>query len=306
MKLKKIVKQLVFLSLIISIFSCESRVERSTRLNDNKVSIIYCYQNEQPSIKNNSIKILSWNIQELGQSKNDDEIKYIARLINSYDIVGVQEVVARDPRGAQTVAKIVDELNRMGNKWDYAISNPTNSPSNKMSERYAFLWKTSKVKLISKPYLDEKLADKCIREPYIAKFKLKKNTEPFYLVNFHSRVHSDMPENEIQYFSAYPDRLKSERIFILGDFNLNEKHIVWNALYDKGYKSAIVDAPTTLKRKCKKNTYFNHSIDNIYYDTKNIQLINSGRIDFVGSCRNLKKARLISDHLPVFIECNIK
>ncbi len=46
--------------------------------------------------------------------------------------------------GAQAVARLADELNRKGTKWDYVISDPTSSSAYK-TERYAFIWKTSKV-----------------------------------------------------------------------------------------------------------------------------------------------------------------
>src|SRR5690606_31627175 len=135
--------------------------------------------------------------------------------------VALQEVVAKDPAGAQAVAKIADELNRMGAKWDYRISDPTKSPSSNISERYAFLWKTSKVSLIHRAYLDRELEDIINREPYIAAFKIKGQPEPFYVINFHSRKYDERPEEEIIHFLDYPTRLKSNRIIIAGDFNLD-------------------------------------------------------------------------------------
>jgi endonuclease/exonuclease/phosphatase family metal-dependent hydrolase len=303
--MNRLIQYFFVVSLLLQ-FSCESKSSKNSKLKNIQSATLNAQETISKKSDQNSIKILTWNIQDLGQSKNNDEILTIAKIIKSYDIIAVQEVVAKDPRGAQAVAKIADNLNRMGNKWDYSISDPTKSPSGNMSERYAYFWKTSKVKLISKPFLDTELEDKCIREPYIAEFKLKNGKDSFFIVNFHSRVHSENPENEIVYFKDYPKRLNSDRIFILGDFNLNEKHIVWNDLYNSGYKSAIVNSPTTLKRNCKRNKYLNYSIDNIYYDSQNIELINSGRIDFVGECSNLSKARTISDHLPVYIDCIIR
>lgn len=303
--MNRLIQYLLVVSLLLQ-FSCESRSSKNSKLKTIQSAALNAQETISIKGDKNSIKILTWNIQNLGQSKNNDEILTIAKTIKSYDIIAVQEVVAKDPRGAQAVAKIADNLNRMGSKWDYRISDPTKSPSSNMSERYAYFWKTSKIKLISKPYLDTELEDKCIREPYIAEFKLKNGKDSFSIVNFHSRVHSENPENEIVYFKEYPERLNSDRIFILGDFNLNEKHKVWNDLYNLGYKSAIVNSPTTLKRSCKRNKYLNYAIDNIFYDTQNIELINSGKIDFVGECSNLSKARTISDHLPVYIDCIIR
>jgi len=255
--------------------------------------------------KDGSTTLTTWNIQDLGRTKNPEEILEIAKILRNFDIVALQEVVAKDPAGAQAVAKIADELNRMGAKWDYRISDPTKSPSSNISERYAFLWKTSKVSLIHRAYLDRELEDIINREPYIAAFKIKGQPEPFYVINFHSRKYDERPEEEIIHFLDYPTRLKSNRIIIAGDFNLDEKHQVWKPFYRNGIKSALQNTPTTLKLKCKNGNYKNHPIDNIYF-ASSIEMIQSGSIDFVRSCQNLEVARGISDHLPVFMEFNIK
>ena len=100
------------------------------------------------------VKLLSWNVENLGKSKSEANIIFIANTIKDYDVVALQEVVAGDG-GAQTVAKLADELNRKGSKWDYIISDPTSSSAYK-TERYAFLWKTSKVKKIGEAWLEKK------------------------------------------------------------------------------------------------------------------------------------------------------
>jgi deoxyribonuclease-1-like protein len=298
---------LLLVLLLISFSSCESRSKQNNiQKKDSSAKVINDENNKKNSRRSNfnssNLTIATWNIRDLGRTKDAEEIHQIANILRDFDIVAIQEVVAKDPAGAQAVAKIADELNRMGSKWDYSISNPTKSPSANISERYAFLWKTSKVKIINKPYLDKELEDLCFREPYIAKFKLKKAEETFYVINYHSRKHYDKPEEEIVHFKDYLDRLDSKRIFIAGDFNLNEKHEVWNPLYNLGFKPSLRNTPTTLKTKCKSNNYLNHSIDNIYYNSSHIQQIQSGTIDFVEDCDNLSNARSLSDHLPVFIE----
>lgn len=89
------------------------------------------------------VKILSWNVENLGKSKSDETIAYIAQTVKDYDIVALQEVVA-GYGGAKAVARLADELNRTGTQWDYIVSNPTTGNSYK-TERYAYLWKPSKV-----------------------------------------------------------------------------------------------------------------------------------------------------------------
>ena len=53
------------------------------------------------------VKLLSWNIENLGISKSEDEIVFISKVINDYDVVAIQEVVA-GYGGAQAVAKLAD------------------------------------------------------------------------------------------------------------------------------------------------------------------------------------------------------
>ena len=297
--MKSLLNRISLLVFVSILFSFQDRIENKKTL---KLSSNYTLNHINSDFK---LKIVTRNIKDLGRTKDEKEILEIANILRHYDVIAIQEVVAKDPAGAQAVAKIVDELNRMGSKWDYRISDPTNSPSVYMSERYAFLWKTSKVDLLTRAYLDKELENICVREPFIGKFKHKKGKEPFYVINFHSKKYKDNPEEEIILLNNYHKKLKSDRIFLVGDFNLDENHIVWNDLYHYGYKSAVNNTKTTLKLLCKEGNYLNHSIDNIYYNSLWIKKISSDHIDFVKSCKNLEKARSISDHLPVFLECII-
>src|SRR5690554_5037105 len=248
-----------------------------------------------------TITLVSWNIRHLGRTKTEDDIYQIATLLRDFDIVAIQEVVAKDPAGAQAVAKIADELNRMGFQWDYQVSDPTQSPSPNISERYAFLWKPSRVRMVHRAKLDTALKDICFREPFVAEFKQRGRETSFFVINYHSRKHNDNPEEEIIHFIDYPERLNSNRILIAGDFNLSETHEVWRPFYRKGFTNALRNQRTTLKWKCAEGNYLNHPIDNIYF-TSDIQKVKAQSIDFVGTCENLKRAREISDHLPVFME----
>ena len=264
-------------------------------------SEIYGFQ-KKDSLQKGILKVLTWNIQDLGKSKSNEEIYTIAKIINDFDIVAIQEVVAKDPGGAKAVAKIADELNRMGNKWNYQISPPTKSPSNYIRERYAYLWKTSKLKIIKKATLDTSLENVIEREPFLGEFEIAKNKEKLHFINIHARVYNRNPEMEIAYFKYYFKKLGTANFIILGDFNLNENHTVWNPLYKLGFTAAIKKTPTSLKRKCKYGIYTNYPIDNIYFNTKFLKKVNANAIDFVGDCSNLLNSRKISDHLPVFLE----
>ncbi len=244
-----------------------------------------------------SINFISWNIQDCGRTKDDSEILSIAQILKDADLVAIQEVVAVDPAGAQAISRLADQLNRMGSKWDYRISEPTNSPVKGQSERYAFLWKTSVLDMIHRPFLDSLLAAQIIREPFIGRFRQRSNQKQFIVVNFHSRRFDDHPEEEVKHFYAYSKRFDVP-VIIAGDFNMSEDEAVFEGLYKLGYHTAIVNQKTTLKQKCADGIYLNHAIDNIYVPTK-MKIQYGEAIDFVKNCWALEYSRTISDHLPV-------
>ena len=313
MNIKHFSFSLFLVSFLGLLLSCNSISKQSSESkdpsdnswrNDSKEKINYQDSASSNFETSKKLKLVSWNIRHLGKTKTAEDIFEIANILRDFDVVAIQEVVAKDPAGAQAVAKIADELNRMGSKWDYQISDPTKSPSVYISERYAFLWKTSKVSLIHRAYLDTELEDLCYREPFVAAFKIKGESDPFYVINYHSRKYTDKPEEEIIHFIDYPQRLGSNRILIAGDFNLNEKHKVWTPFYKKGFKSALKNQRTTLKTKCKDGDYLSHPIDNVYF-TPGIDMVQAESLDFINDCANLERARQISDHLPIYIEFRI-
>ena len=114
------------------------------------------------------LNIVSWNIQNFGKSKSasDSVMKYICDKVKVYDIIAIQEVSTSE-FGAQAVAKLDDLLDRTGTSWDYVVSDPTTGAG---SERYAYLYKKSRVKLKEKPCLEKTLQDKLNREPFKAIF----------------------------------------------------------------------------------------------------------------------------------------
>lgn len=249
-----------------------------------------------------SFTLATWNIADLGRTKSAAELVWMARIINQYDAVAIQEVVAVDPKGAQAVARIVEELNRMGAAWDYRVSPPTASSSSAIRERYAYIWRKSKCRFL-RAGLDTRLGDFVEREPFWLELQVHGFDSPLWLSNFHSRPYTQEPEAEIQLFIEYPTRVAPEPMILLGDWNLDEEHPVWEPFYAMGYCPAVRQTPTTLKRDCSpEGDYRNHAIDNIYYPGDRFRVVAAGVTDFVQQCRYLDLARGLSDHLPVWVE----
>lgn len=247
------------------------------------------------------ITLISWNIRDFGKTKNSEELDRMAEILRDADIVVIQEVVS-GYGGAQAVAKLADNLNRKGAKWDYVISNPTNSPKY-VTERYAFIWKTKNIKIKNRGALISELDSLVDREPFFLDFYVKGHK--LSVINFHSRPHDKNPEREIL---AITDYLNSDDfqhpIILAGDFNVDQKEEVFIGLRTQGYNAAVIDAKTTLKHNCATDGYLNYPIDNIFYSNK-ITLKSGYVIDFVKACENISTARELSDHLPVLLNFSI-
>ena len=247
-------------------------------------------------------KLISWNIQNLGASKSDSTITYIAKILQDYDVVALQEVVA-GYGGAQAVARLADELNRMGSKWNYSISDPTVSSTYK-TERYAFLYKMKSIKLIGKPWLEQKYNQLIDREPYYATFEYK--NKQFTLANFHAITKSKQPETEIKYFKFLPGQYPTLNLIFLGDFNCPQSHTVFNPLKTQGYRSAFINQKTSLKKNCDYDNCLASEYDNIFYNSSKVTAKNPLPILFYKDFENFKSAKLISDHIPIAVEIYFK
>ncbi|MFV8334402.1 endonuclease/exonuclease/phosphatase family protein [Flavobacterium sp. GSP14] len=254
------------------------------------------------SIGFSQIKLLSWNIENLGQSKSNQEIILIANIVRDYDIIVIQEVVA-GYGGAQAVARLADELNRKGSKWNYTVSDPTSSSAYK-TERYAFIWKTSKLKKIGNAWLEKKYHFEIDREPYFCTFQYE--NKQFTVVNFHAITKKRQPETEIKYFKFLPYEYPNLNLLFAGDFNCPQSHSVFNPLKKMGYKSILVNQKTSLKKECKKGTCLASEFDNVYYNASEINFLKSGIIPFHSAFATLKEARILSDHIPIWFEFSIK
>ena len=202
------------------------------------------------------------------------------------------------PGGAQTVAQLAAELNRKGAKWDYAISNPTSSSAYK-TERYAYLWKTSRARLKGKPWLESKFQLEIDREPYLATFEI--NQKEVTLVNFHAITKSKQPEKEIKYFKYLPAQYPQLNLLFLGDFNCPQSHSVFTPLKKMGYDSALKRQKTSLKKACQHNACLASEFDNFFYYSSKTKVYQSGILPFYTAFSSLKDARKISDHVPIWM-----
>ncbi len=244
------------------------------------------------------VKISSWNLQNFGKTKSESEINFVADVLNEFDVVALQEIVAGFG-GTQAVAKLADALNRKGAKWDYAVSDPTESTPY-ATERYAYLWKTAKVKREGRGWLDRNYVAEIDREPYMMDFNFK--GQSFTLVSFHAIPKKKQPETEIKYFKFLPGKYPDKNLVFLGDFNIPQSHTVFNPLKKAGYLSVLVDQKTTMKMECVGEECLASEYDNIFYNSGKLKSLNFGVKLIYKSFPNMKAVRRISDHIPVWAE----
>src|SRR5690606_20683888 len=220
----------------------------------------------------------------------------------SFDVIAIQEVVA-GYGGAQAVVRLHDELNRTGTKWDYALSEPTISSAYK-TERYAFIWKTNKLTKVGDAWLEKKYSKKIDREPYF--IRLNSNGKAFTLVNFHAITKSKQPETEIKYFKFFPKSYADDNLIFCGDFNLPQSHTVFNPLKKMGYVPSLQGVKTSLRQKCVSGDCLASEFDNFFYKPAKVKFVAAGIIPFFKEFSELKEARLISDHVPIYFEFLLK
>ena len=262
-----------------------------------KVIILFSFSFYQSSAE---ISLCSWNLKDFGKTKDPTEIEFIATTIKEYDIIAIQEVVAGDG-GAQAVARLSDQLNRMGANWEYVISDPT-SGSNK-KERYAFIWKTSRIQSIGKAWLDIKYGDEIEREPFF--ITVNADGKIVTLCNFHAITKSMHPETEVKYFKFIPKDHPDKNIIFCGDFNLPQSHTVFNPLKSMGFKPALELQKTSLRQACINDDCLASEYDNVFFDGRKVKLIKADIIHFYLNFASIKDALMISDHVPVVFRFSI-
>ena len=243
------------------------------------------------------VRLVTWNLYNFGRSKDADEVAFMADVLRDADLVAIQEV-STGPAGAQAVARLDAELDRTGARWDYVVSEPT---SGRGSERYAYLWKPARVRLVGRPWLEPSLADDLDREPFMARFEA--GGRPILLASFHAVPTAKKPATEIRLLDRLDERYPDDNLLVVGDFNLSQEHSAFDALRTAGLRPVLADQRTSIRMKVGQDgRHLANAYDNIFYEAGPLRAVEAGVIDFTDAFVTLKEARTISDHLPVYME----
>lgn len=249
--------------------------------------------------------IASFNTLHLGWKSNhrQEKIEGLASIISLFDLVGIQEVMKKDE-----VKKLVNELKAQTRiEWRYHIS-PYAVGSKKYREYFAYIYRTDRVKLLKKGefYPEKNRGKNFMREPYGAKFQIGDFKFTYILV--HSIFGEKKTERQLealQMVDVY-DYFKTddEIVIIGGDFNLPAHDEAFVPLMNHPDEIAYA-IDTSLKTTIGKSGLVS-SYDNFFYSYKYMKgwyTGKSGVVDFTDSNhREIRK--VISDHLPIFIEVN--
>ncbi|MDQ1344207.1 MAG: hypothetical protein QG650_927 [Patescibacteria group bacterium] len=248
------------------------------------------------------IVVASWNAGNFGAKKSPEEITAMADVLREADIVVLQEISTTE-FGTRAVAKLGDALSRTGSKWEIATSGAT-QPKNAESEAYAVLWKPSKVFFDRRGSgLVAELENGVSREPFKAAF-LNSKRERFSVYSFHAVPSNKKPKDEIAVISVSKELTGAEKAVFAGDFNLSGTQadaFLWKA----GFRLSSTGKTSLKQKPDERGNYRLHDFDHAY--VKGFEICGSGIIDFVErkfspvTEESLKKARKISDHLPVWV-----
>lgn len=241
-----------------------------------------------------STGIASWNIENLGQSKSDEELAYIAEAFQDFDIVAVQEVVS-GKGGSKAVAQLEKILDSLGTDWSYSISEATQGTT---TEKFAFFWKSENFSLHkASTGLLIPLQSGMVRPPYKGVFV--NGQGEFHLHSFHLAPTSKNPRMELEYVGENTDLFETEKLIFMGDMNLSKKEI--SPVMEKVLGlTCHISGKTSLKRDYNDGNYLSKEYDNIC-TSPDITVVKSGIVDFIPEFDDFTQAKGISDHLPVFV-----
>lgn len=170
----------------------------------------------QPTINaSNLVSVGSWNLQIYGKSKSEKEqvMRYIREILTKFDIVAIQEI--RDASG-DSITFLENYIDAYGEDYGMAVSPRLGNTSSK--EQYAFLYKTSRVRLLGHEVYDD-VGNKFHRPPHIGYFQA--GQFDFTLINVHTDP--DVATSEIYDLWHVANwslmRQGEQDIIILGDLN---------------------------------------------------------------------------------------
>ena len=243
--------------------------------------------------------IATFNTKHLGWGEKN--YSKLAEIISLFDLTGLEEVMNK--RGMEKLKQELELLT--GEQWEYHIS-PIKTGNSKYGEYFAYIWRKDIVYLTSSRGFYKDLSNNFFRQPYACDFKIGDFDFTFILAHLIFGNKKSQRQAEAlslsKVYNYFQNLNKSEQdVVIGGDFNLPAYDDSFKNIFsheDQIFYAINPTNKTTIGKRGLSSSY-----DNFFYSFKHTGEYTgrSGVLNFTNS-NYLTSRKVISDHLPVFIE----
>lgn len=243
------------------------------------------------------LKMASWNIRILSNSRTDEELKQICNIAKNFDFIAIVEL--RDELVMKRLVSIMK--NSFGKTYNYELSSHVGSATQK--ELYAFLYNTSLVSVVVPGKLFEGLT--FFRKPFYATFRA--HSFDFTIIVNHIIWGTTVTERrkEINRLANVYQIVQDEDphendILLVGDFNREpEDDLAWGPLRSLTGMINLFHVPE------KSMIWDSNLYDNIWFQSHYVReytldkgIVRFDESDFGNDDSAASKA--VSDHRPVW------
>ena len=287
---------LSLLSLIVAVVACDitylhpihpGHVERAER------------------VERAELKLAAWNIRNLSDSSRDDtELCQIVDILMDYDFIAISEL-----RDEKVLKRIQELLCERGAEYDYQISEPVGQTGSSYKERYAFLYHTGLVSVVTDGELYPDAADgnpdDFVRDPYWATFRAGQFDFSVIVVHVDGHKKPAVKRAEIMKLADVYRHVQAangaeDDVLLVGDFNMNPDDKI-------AYDNLLAIPSMTHLFRCPQRSLIRGSnlYDNIFFQmdyvteyTGQSGIDRFDETDFEND--DTAANRAVSDHRPVW------
>jgi len=258
-----------------------------------------------PAGSSQRLRVASFNIQVLGQSKLDkpEAMATLTQIVKRFDIVAIQELRSKEQDVIPTWLKAI---NADGSNYTALVGPRLGRTVSK--EQYVFLYNQNRIEFVPRTdFTINDPLDLLHREPYVATFRassaLSTNPFQFTLINIHTDP--DETDEELDALAEVYEVVRQSNpaeddVILLGDLNVDHEHL--------GMLGQISNIAWTVSGT-PTNTRKSKSYDNIVFDkVATTEFVgNAGVLDYQAEYGlTLDQALEVSDHMPVWAEFSVQ
>jgi len=241
-----------------------------------------------------TIKIASWNIANFTADSRHKRYPEIAKLIENFDIIAMQEVLEKE---------VLEKMKGLLPGWDYVAS--FNQVGRVRKEHYGIMYRTNRFKVLASGQFDDTARDVLEREPFAATFKCNSGFD-FTLITIHvlwggnvGKRREELTHLKEVISAAIAQNKEEKDVFLMGDFNFDPTDKGWEEFKAMGFRPIILPpAKTTVGDvSLYDNIWFSEKATGASYANE-CGVIEFDKTMYPGD--TLKARNEISDHRPVW------